>query len=175
VTTPPIQPPLAPDELVSTGTEREVLEAFLEFHRGVVVRKLLGVSEADARRRLVPSQTTLIGLVRHLAGVESDWFRRRLGGEDIPRQSGTGGDDDGSWTVGDDETVAQVVAEYERSCARSREVAARLALDDSVPHSRLGRVSLRWVYVHMIEETARHAGHADILREQVDGATGVDG
>jgi hypothetical protein len=68
-----------------------------------------------------------------------------------------------------------LVTRYEAACAESRRVAAGLALDDTVPHPRLGRVSLRWVYVHMIEETARHTGHADILREQTDGATGFDG
>jgi hypothetical protein len=175
MTASPIDPPLAPDELVATGSEREVLEAFLDFHRGVVVRKLSGVSGADARRRLVPSQTTLIGIVRHLAGVESDWFERRLGGADVPRRTGTGNAPDESWSVGEDKTIEDVIAEYHESCDRSREVAARFALEDSVPHPRLGRVSLRWIYVHMIEETARHAGHADILREQVDGASGVDG
>jgi hypothetical protein len=175
MTASPIDPPLAPDELVAAGSEREVLEAFLDFHRSVVVRKLRGVSEADARRRLVPSQTTLIGIVRHLAGVESDWFHRRMGGADVPRRTGTGNAPDESWTVGDDETIEDVIAAYHESCARSREVSARFALDDAVAHPRLGRVSLRWIYVHMIEETARHAGHADILREQVDGATGVDG
>jgi hypothetical protein len=64
---------------------------------------------------------------------------------------------------------------YERACAASRQVAARFSLDDSVPHARMGMVSLRWIYVHMIEESARHVGHADILREQTDGATGFDG
>ena len=73
-----INPPLAPDELVSTGTEREILEAFLEFHRGVVKRKLNGLPEAEARRSLVPSLTTLAGLVKHLSAVERAWFQRTL-------------------------------------------------------------------------------------------------
>jgi hypothetical protein len=175
MTTPPIGPPLAPDELVSTGTEREVLEAFLDFYRGVVVRKLRGVSGTEARRRLVPSDTTLLGIVKHLAGVESDWFQRRLDQQPVPRLTGGGGYPDESWSIGDGESVESVIAGYEESCARSRDAAARYELDDAVPHPRLGRVSLRWIYVHMIEETARHAGHADILREQLDGATGVDG
>ena len=123
MTTPRPDPPLAPDEVVAAGTEREVLEAFLDFHREVLVRKVSGVSEQEA----------------------------------------------------DDETVASLVAEYRRACEESRQTAARFALDDTVPQRRLGQVSLRWIYVHMIEETARHVGHADILREQTDGATGVDG
>ncbi|MGH3193807.1 MAG: DUF664 domain-containing protein, partial [Streptosporangiaceae bacterium] len=84
-----------------------------------------------------------------------------------------GGDD--SWELAGDETVDALVEEYRRTCEQSRRTAALFALDDAVPQRRLGRVSLRWIYVHMIEETARHVGHADILREQTDGATGVDG
>jgi hypothetical protein len=82
---------------------------------------------------------------------------------------------DGGWAVGQAETGDGLLAGYVRACAASREIAAGLGLDDTAPHPRLGRISLRWVYVHLIEETARHAGHADILREQTDGATGFDG
>jgi len=77
-----------------------------------------------------------------------------------------------SWEVGQDETSADVIAEFDASCAESRRIAAGFTLDDTVPHDRLGPVSLRWIYVHMIREHARHVGHADILREQIDGATG---
>lgn len=175
VTTPPPDPPLAADELVAAGTEREVLEAFLDFHREVLVRKVCGVSEQEARCRRVPSRTTLAGLVKHMIGVEQGWFQRvlaeRPAGEIGPN---IGGGDD-SWALAEDETVESLVEEYRRTCEQSRRTAARFALDDAVPHRRLGRVSLRWIYVHMIEETARHVGHADILREQTDGATGVDG
>ncbi|MGP3968787.1 DinB family protein [Streptomyces sp. 6N223] len=168
-------PPLAPDELAGTGGEREVLEAFLDFYRGVLVRKASGLSEADARRRLVPSMTTLAGLVKHATGVERGWFQRRWAGRSDAEIGGHVGGREDSWELGEDETVPALVAEYERACEESRRIAAGSALDESVPHPRLGRVSLRWIYVHMIEETARHAGHADILREQIDGATGVDG
>jgi len=124
MTTPQPDPPLAPDELVSVGSEREVLEAFLDLYRDVLKRKLGGLSDEQIRQRHVPSQTTLGGLIKHLTAVEREWF--------------------------------QVILE-------------------SVPYPRIGRVSLRWIYVHMIEESARHVGHADILREQTDGATGFDG
>ncbi len=166
---------LYPDELVATGTEREVLEAFLDVYRGVIVRKASGLSEEDIRRRIVPSDTTLAGIVQHLAAVERNWFHHHLGQtprEEIP-QNAQG--DPSTWTVADERTIADLVAEYETACQRSREIAARHDLDFAVPHPRLGQVSLRWIYVHMIEETARHAGHADILRELTDGATGVDG
>lgn len=166
-------PPLTPDELVSTAGERELLEAYLDNYRAIMVRKLAGLSDADTHRRLVPSKTTLASLLAHLTEVESSWFQRRLGQRDLPDiKPGWRGDE--GWDIDPDTPVAGLVARYEAACAQSRRIAAGLALDDTVPHHRLGRVSLRWVYVHMIEETARHAGHADILREQTDGATGFD-
>ena len=82
--------------------------------------------------------------------------------------------DDG-WTLSTGETAGDLIAGYERACAASRRAASGFALEDFVPHPRMGRVSLRWIYVHMIEESARHVGHADILRVQTDGATGFDG
>jgi uncharacterized damage-inducible protein DinB len=175
MTTSQPNPPLAADELVSTGSERDVLEAFLDWHRQVLVRKVSGVSEQEARIRRVPSSTTLAGLVKHMIGVERGWFQRTLAGrpaEEIGPNVGGGVD---SWELAGNETVESLVGEYQRTCDQSRQTAAKFALDDAVPHRRLGQVSLRWIYVHMIEETARHVGHADILREQTDGATGVDG
>ena len=79
------------------------------------------------------------------------------------------------WAIGRGKPADSMIAEYDRACEVSREIASGFGLDDAAPHPRLGHVSLRWVYVHLIEETARHAGHADILREQTDGATGFDG
>jgi uncharacterized damage-inducible protein DinB len=169
------QPPLAPDELVATGTEREVLEAFLDNYRRVIVRKANGLTEEQLRERHVPSATTLGGIVRHLTSVERGWFQHRLA--QIPMEEldpNTGGRDE-SWVLGADDTFERLVADYEAACEESRRIAASMELDDAVPSPRLGRVSLRWIIVHMIEETARHAGHADILRERIDGATGVDG
>jgi uncharacterized damage-inducible protein DinB len=165
-------PPLAPDELVSTGNEREVLETFLDLYRGVVGRKLAGVDEEQARRRLVPSPTTLAGIVKHLASVEREWFQVTL----AQRSSGhTIASGDADWRIESDETIEGLLNDYEQACAQSRQTAARFGLDDKAPHPRLGQVSLRWIYVHLIEETARHAGHADILREQTDGRVGFDG
>ena len=166
---------LAADELVAAGTEREVLEAFLDFHREVLVRKVSGISEQQARQRRVPSETTLAGLVKHVTGVEREWFQLVLAGRTAAELGPNvdGGAD--SWAVADAETVSSLAEQYRRTCEESRHTAARFALGDTVSHPRLGRVSLRWIYVHMIEETARHVGHADILREQTDGAAGVDG
>ena len=170
--TTPSGPPLTRDELVSAGGERDVLEAFLDLYRDIVVRKVTGLSADAARRRLVPSGTTLAGLVRHLTSVEREWFHGVLD-QRPPSEVGVHADD--GWGVDPSDDVDDLAAEYRRTCAESRRIAGRFALDDTVPMPRLGRVSLRWIYVHMIEETARHAGHADILREQIDGATGFDG
>lgn len=161
-----------PGASVSTAGEREVLEAFADYHRQVLVGKLRGLSEDDARRCLVPSGTTLIGLVKHACAVERHWFQLRLAQRPREQISGHPRGDAASWQVGPDETVAAVVAEYTAACAESRQIAARFALGVTVPHDRLGQVSLRWIYVHLIRELARHAGHADIIREQLDGATG---
>jgi uncharacterized damage-inducible protein DinB len=165
-------PALAPDVRVATGSEREVLAGFLEMHRGVLARKLGGLTDAEARRSLVPSQTTLLGLAKHLTAVEREWFGQILG-QRPPAAVGLPVPGDG-FELGPADTVEGVLAEYGRACAQSREWAAAHELDEVVPHEFLGSVSLRWIYVHMIEETARHVGHADILREQTDGATGVD-
>lgn len=170
----PASPPPA-DQPDSIGSERQVLEAFLDFHRQVLVSKVDGISEKEARRRRVPSKTTLAGLIKHMIGVERGWFQEVLGGrnpEDIGPNVG-GGEE--SWDLAENETVSSLIKEYEQTCEQSRQTAARFALDDAVPEPDMGQVSLRWIYVHMIEESARHVGHADILREQTDGASGIDG
>ncbi|MBE3007860.1 DinB family protein [Microbispora sp. NEAU-D428] len=155
----------------ATGDERQVLKAFLDFLRAMVVRKAQGLSEQDVRRRHVPSATTLAGLVKHLTLVERNWFERVLA-QDPAMAPPSEKDADGSFAVGDDDTVESLITAYEEACAASRRIAARFPLDHEVPHEQVGPISLRWIYVHMIEETARHAGHADILRELTDGATG---
>ncbi|HEX3593012.1 MAG TPA: DinB family protein [Pseudonocardiaceae bacterium] len=161
-----------PDELVSTATEREILETFLDGYRTIVRKQLDGLSEPAARTRLVPSATTPAALVKHLAAVERSWFQRTFAQRtDI---TGHAYGDDKSWVVTDQDTVKSLLAEYEQACETSKAVAQSQPLDKEVPHHRMGKVSLRWIYVHMIEETARHAGHADILREQIDGTTEFD-
>lgn len=160
---------------VPAGSERPVLESFLDFHRQVLVSKLDGISEDEARRRRVPSKTTLAGLIKHMIGVERGWFQEVLGGRSPAEIGPNVGGGDESWDLSAAETASSLIKEYERACEQSRQIAARFALDDAVPEADMGQVSLRWIYVHMIEETARHVGHADILREQADGAAGIDG
>lgn len=167
-----IDPTLGPI-LARTGDERAVLESFLDFHRAIVLRKARGLSDADASRRLVPSLTTLAGLLQHLALVEGNWLPRLFAPEPGDVYLTSEEEAEASFTLGPADTVETLAVRYEAACARSRAIAARFDLDHVVPHPQLGEVSLRWVLVHLIEETARHAGHADILRELTDGQTGA--
>ena len=164
-------PPVDEEDLVAVAGERETLEGFLEYHRKALSGKLRGLSEEDARRRLVPSLTTMLGLVRHAAAVERNWFQHYLGGQPREEITGNARGDAPSWDLAG-QTIAGVVAEFGSACAASRQIAANFALDQTVPHDQLGEVSVRWIYVHIIREHARHIGHADIIREQLDGATG---
>ena len=173
--TPGPDPPLFPDELVASAGERAVLETFLDLYRDAIIGKVRGVSDEDARLRLVGSATTLGGIVKHLHWVELEWFQRvlaRRSVEDLPPVPGADSDPDAEFRLEPGDTVEHLLAEYEAACATSRETAAAHALGDVAPHFRMGEVSLRWIYVHMIEETARHAGHADITRELIDGSVG---
>jgi uncharacterized damage-inducible protein DinB len=151
---------------VATAAERPMLEKWLDVCRGAVVEKISGLSEEDIRRRLVPSLTTVGAVVKHLRWVESGWFHELLGARSGDHRRAH--PRDWEFTVQPDDTVASLVAAYQDACARSREVAAAHSLDDVVPHFSMGSVSLRWIFVHLIEETARHAGHLDILREQIE-------
>lgn len=162
-------------EAAAVADERTTLEAFLDYYRSAVMAKVRGLSEEDARRRLVSSATTLAGLIKHLRRVEVSWFQHRLAqipSEDLPALRWIDDDPDGDFEVHSNETMESLIADYDAQCELSRQTAAKFQLDEVVPHPYLGEVSMRWIYVHMIEETARHAGHADILREQLDGTTG---
>jgi uncharacterized damage-inducible protein DinB len=153
--------------------ERDMLEAWLEYHRQTLAWKCEGLTEAQLRERSVPpSSMSLLGLVRHMADVELNWFRRALSEQpDTPGLFWTIDNQDGDFNDVDDASIEEAFAAWEAECANAREVAKRMELDDA--GTRRGeKVTLRWVYVHMIEEYARHNGHADFLRERIDGATG---
>ncbi|MEV6970738.1 DinB family protein [Hamadaea sp. NPDC051192] len=144
--------------------ERETLVELLQYHRESLVRKVTGVSEEAARQSPVGSGTTLLWLVKHLTATELAWFRVRFAGEDVELPSSE---------VRPDDTVAGALAAYQQSWT---EVAPILATGDLDAECRQPgnqpSANLRWVLAHMLEETARHAGHADILRELIDGSTG---
>jgi uncharacterized damage-inducible protein DinB len=165
-------PPLPEDDARSEG-ERATLEGFLDYYRVVVVRKLAGLSVEDATRRLVNSDSTLLGIVKHLGYVERNWFQMRLDGQDLP-VPWTDDDPDADFRIEPDESIESVAAWYQEQCALSRRLSASVPSLDQLANKggRQAPASLRWILVHMIEETARHAGHMDILREQIDGATG---
>jgi uncharacterized damage-inducible protein DinB len=153
--------------------ERTMLIAWLDWHRATVFAKTEGLAEDLAHRPLLASSPlmTVAGLVSHLYWVERGWIEHTL----------LGGPDDQPWTAEDPDKdfkadgtpVAELLAAYERQCTRNNEVARSLSLDTvSVMERRGEPVTLRWILVHLIEETARHNGHIDILREMLDGVTG---
>jgi uncharacterized damage-inducible protein DinB len=160
-----------PPELV--GDERETLTSVLQWQRDTLMVKCAGLSAEQLRRRAVaPSGLSLLGLVRHLAEVERGWFRNVLAGEDVrgyfPKNA------DGEWTEfhvehADPEESFRI---WRETCERSREIVAAAESLDVTGHFGDQAYSLRYVLAHMIEEYARHNGHADLLREAVDGVTG---
>jgi hypothetical protein len=150
--------------------EKQMLLSWLDFQRVQILRKIEGLSDDDARRAMVPSGVSLLGIVQHLGYVERWWFSVCFANEMQPAFSDD--DPDGDWRLAADATIQTVTEFYLQRCARSREIAGAAALDD-VSAFEGSAYSMRWILVHMIEETARHAGHADILREQLDGVTGM--
>ncbi|MCA2247556.1 DinB family protein [Mycobacterium intracellulare] len=156
-----------------TGTEREVLENTLDLNRSELIRAVDGLSEGQARQRRVPSLTTPLSLVKHCAAAERIWFQRTLAGMRLDECDGHASGGDGSFRVADEDTLAAAVTDYVAACQRSRDIAARYRLDDVAEHHLVGAVSLRFIYVGMIAEVARHAGHADILTEQIRAAASV--
>jgi hypothetical protein len=160
-------------ETPKQGTEKETLLAFLNSNRAVMVWKLDGVSDEDARRPMVESGTNLIGLIKHLAWVERWWFEEVFAGLPPADYPWTDEDPDADFRAEPGETVASVIAMYEQHVALVNDIIDRSDLDDLSAVDRKGvKYSLRWIVGHMIEETARHAGHADIIRELIDGRTG---
>jgi len=158
------EPLLSENTLI--GSEREQLEAFLDDNRSELALTLDGLTEEQARRSLVPSLTTVLSVVKHATFVERVWFGVSLLGR-TRAELGLPEDSEDSFRLAADDTVASISADFAAACEESRAAAAGYGLDDLVLHNRRGPLTLRWVYVHMVEELARHAGHADILREQI--------
>jgi hypothetical protein len=153
---------------ITNGTERAIIENTLDRNREALIETVRGLSDADARRRLVASLTTPISLIKHAAAAERIWFQRFWAGLDKFECDGYSERDEGTFSVADDESLADVIAEFERAGQRSRVIASRFDLDDTIDIPGEGKVSMRWTLLAMIEEFARHAGHGDILREQID-------
>jgi hypothetical protein len=151
---------------VTVAPERPALEQMVDLQRAEVARMLEGLDEEQARRRLVPSLTTPMGLVKHLTFVERIWFEMRLSGR-TRAELGLPEEVDESFLLHPDDTVASVLTAHADACVESRRVAAELGLDTTVEHPRMGTLDLRWIYLHLVREIARHLGHGDILREQL--------
>jgi hypothetical protein len=155
------------------GDEREILVSYLDFHRATFEAKCTGLPPQRLSERTVPpSSLSLHGLVRHLAGVERWWFRIQFAGEDVPLLYYSDDDPDQDFDRLDGD-VTEAFAVWRQECQRSREVVAAASSLEQTGTMLNGQVvNLRRVLVNMIAEYARHNGHADLLRERIDGATG---
>ena len=160
------------------GPELPMLLGFLDYHRATLLMKVEGLDKERMNRRLPSSELTLAGLVKHLALVEDTWFSERTVGTPVEPWASAPWDDDVDWDFhsAPEDEPADLVDLYRAACERSRRVVEAVGGDldhVTVAPSRSGEhFALRWVILHMIEETARHNGHADLLRESIDGVTG---
>ena len=162
-----------------SADERTTLEEFLDYFRSVLLRKADDLDETQARQRTGVSQMDMLGLIRHMAGVERWWFSQAFAGSDEPDVWPSEHDPDADWHHGPDDTLAVAVAAMHIEIAKARAIVATAESLDQLTAigvgppdnpARFGPRSLRWVMVHMIEEYARHCGHADIIRENIDGS-----
>ncbi|MGW2568001.1 DinB family protein [Streptomyces sp. NPDC001537] len=160
----------------TTADERTMLDGWLDYHRQTLAWKCEGLTDEQLRTAAVePSSLSLMGLVRHMAEVERSWYRRVLADEDAGPIYFTDEDPDGDFHLTEADTWAEAHATWQAEIEAARRNAARFTLDDISKgrHRRTGeRFNLRWIHTHMIEEYARHNGHADLLRERLDGSTG---
>ena len=165
-------------EHTPTGDEFGLLTGFLDYHRAVMVRKAQDLASDQLAVRLGPSVLTLGGLIKHLAFAEDIWFDHRLiGNERGEPWASVDWKSDPGWELHSaaDDSPEELFALYHAACARSRAAVAKVGDLDAVatfPNGRGIFFNLRWILIHMIEETARHAGHADLIRESIDGTTG---
>jgi uncharacterized damage-inducible protein DinB len=146
--------------------ERIQLDAFVEEYRSALEMTLANLSEEQARRRLVSSATTLLGLLKHVTWMQRVWFEECVGGTSR-RELGLVQNPEQSFRLAADDTIASVTASYRAASATARTAVAALPLDAVVTGHRTGPRTLRWVYLQVLRELAQHCGHADILREQV--------
>ena len=163
-------------EVSTVADERVMLDGWLEYHRATLEMKCDGLSAEQLRARAVPPSTlSLLGLVRHMAEVERSWFRNTFTAEGAPGLFYTEEDPDGDFNDLESAEPAEVFSIWGAECDRAREVARSAGLDDLSKSDRRrdgNAFSMRWILMHMIEEYARHNGHADLIREAIDGSTG---
>ncbi|MGW2180339.1 DinB family protein [Streptomyces sp. NPDC001732] len=158
---------------LATAPERRMLEGWLDWHRETLLGKCAGLEPSQlARTTVEPSDLTLLGLVRHMAEVERAWFRRRFAGENIGNVFADPGDGDEGIRGVHETHAARDFERFRAEVAASRAAAAGHDLDETFMSERGNPLSLRWLYMQMIQEYARHNGHADFLRERTDGRTG---
>lgn len=166
-------PPVRRQEPPYVAEEKDALMGWLDYHRATLLTKLDGLEDEALRRAVVPSGTSLLGLVKHLTEAEHHWFVDTYARAGEGPLFSTQEDPDGDFRVGPGERAEELVAGYLAVCERSRSILAEAdSLDDAVPTERRGLLELRWILLHMIHETARHNGHADVIRELIDGRTG---
>ncbi|GEB48403.1 MULTISPECIES: DinB family protein [Streptomyces] len=156
--------------------ERTALLGWLDLQRRILRWKCEGLGEADAHRSVVPTSPamTMAGLISHMRWVEHAWLEVVfLGGDEKQNPSLAGADPEASWRT-DGVPLGRLLADYEKQCARSDEIAAAASLDavGRHPTRQDGKANLRWILIHLVEETGRHAGHADLVRELLDGTKG---
>lgn len=162
---PPGFPGTFADDVIAERAKTQ-FDVFVDEHRAALNASLDGLTEEEARRSLVPSRTTLLGLVKHATFVEKVWFDEAVTCR--PRaEIGIPASPDESFALDDADTVASVRRAHREACQASRRATADLTLDDVLRGNRRGPLPLRWVYLHMLRELAQHCGHADILREQI--------
>ena len=154
--------------------ERAMLQGWLDLHRDTLLFKCAGLTAEQLKQASAdPSNLTLLGLVRHMAEVERAWFRQRVAGERIEGIFSSPDNFDGDFDDVADADAESDFATYRAEVAACDAAVAGRAMDETFVHPRTRReMSIRWVYVHMIEEYARHNGHADLIRERIDGVTG---
>ena len=157
------------------GPERAQLESWLAYYRASLIRKCCELPLADLQRRPIPtSSLSLLGLIRHMTLVEQIWFQLRFAGLDVTEYYRRANDRDADFNDLDSASLDEVLANYDTATAASLLACEGHALDERVARITNDRdVDLRWIYIHMIEEYARHLGHADLLRELIDGRTGL--
>lgn len=150
-----------------------MLRAFLQSNRAVVIWKARGMADGAARSAPFASDTSMIGLLQHLAIVEKSWFQNIFAGREVEWGFDFDADRDAEWHLDGTETLSDAIALYEEAIGESNAIIDSAELDDVTAKELDGEAfSLRWIVIHMIEETARHAGHADIVREHLDGTLG---